>query len=55
MQLRHYPESIKDAQMLTSMAALAAHESTLYERILETDHPTTEQINALFEQVSDAF
>ena len=55
MQLRHYPESIKDAQMVTSMAALAAHESTLYERILETDHPTTEQINALFEQVSDAF
>ncbi|REB90838.1 siderophore biosynthesis protein SbnC, partial [Staphylococcus pseudintermedius] len=29
--------------------------STLYERSLETDHPMTEQINALFEQVSDAF
>ncbi|REA94833.1 siderophore biosynthesis protein SbnC, partial [Staphylococcus pseudintermedius] len=44
-----------DALMVTSMAALPAHESTLYARILETVHAPTEQINSLFEQVSYAF
>ncbi|REA94704.1 siderophore biosynthesis protein SbnC, partial [Staphylococcus pseudintermedius] len=55
MQLRHYPESIYDAHMVTSMASLAAHESSPDARILETAHPTTEQIHAFFEQLSDAF
>lgn len=55
MQMRHYPQSAEEADWVVSMAALAAHEPTLYQQILDTTEPTTEQIAALFEQVSDAF
>ncbi|MEJ7541653.1 staphyloferrin B biosynthesis protein SbnC [Staphylococcus intermedius] len=55
MQLRHYPQSVEEADWVVSMAALATHEPTLYEQILGTADPTNEQITALFAKISDAF
>ncbi|ARJ51180.1 staphyloferrin B biosynthesis protein SbnC [Staphylococcus lutrae] len=55
MQFRYYPESMADNTIVVSMAALAAHDRGLYQRILGTPEPTTSQLLHLFEQLSLQF
>lgn len=59
MQFRQYPEAIKKdvGQQLVSMAALAAHDDSLYRMILSQPHGslTQAQITDLFEAITSSF